>query len=180
MTTRPRTRSTLLITCLLVSVVANGAQAVELLTNGGLEPFGGEFPGWSLLETDDTGASTNSGEAREFADRSNGGLGIWLRPWVGGSADPSPLVNMVLSQTVPATAGEGYSFEGWSRWEANYAGGVATLDASSPHGAIPSPTRTEMELAFLDTSGSVIGTPHTLDLRTQQSNSGLYDAAPIR
>jgi len=169
------TRSSLLSSCLLVSVVFNSAHAVELLTNGGLEPVGGEFPGWSLIETDENGATVNSGEPRPFADRDGDGLGIWLRPWVGGNEAPSPLANTVFSQTVPATAGEGYSFEGWARWETNYAGGVETLDASSPLGDIPSPTRTEMELAFLDTGGNVIGTPHTLDLRTtEQSNDGLF------
>lgn len=175
-----RMRCALMISCLLVSVISNGVHAVELLTNGGLEPFGGEFPGWSLIETDENGSTTNSAEARGFADRGNDDneLGLWLRPWQGGGDAPSPLVNAVLSQTVPATAGEGYSFEGWSRWEINYAGGVETLDANSPLGDIPSPTRTEMELAFLDTGGSVIGTPHTLDLRTEQTNEGIY--APHR
>ena len=149
---------------------AGPLQAVELLTNGNLEGGGG-IPGWSLMEFPSSGTETfDSASVAGFADATGDGLGLWLKPWAGGGDPPGTLVNAVLSQTVPAVAGEGYSFAGFSRWELNYAGGVTTLDPGSPLGAVPSPTQTEMELAFLNSAGNVIGSPFTLDLRTQQNN----------
>ncbi len=78
--------------------------------------------------------------------------------------------NVTLSQSVPATADETYTFTGWSRWESNYSGGVETLDAEGPLGAVASPTETTLEMAFLDAGGAVIGAPILLDLRDEQSN----------
>lgn len=155
------------------ALFASPVVAQNLLLNGNLELAGGGPPGWTLQEFPSTGAGTfDTAEQIGFADRDGveGEKGLWLKPFAGGSTAPSRLTNAVLSQTVPAVAGERYSFSGWSRWELNYAGGVATLDPASPFGAIPSPTRTEMELAFLNSGGAVIGSPFVLDLRTQQNN----------
>lgn len=156
----------------LALLVAAQGRAVELLTNGNLEQAGGGPLGWTLEEFFTTGTgNVDSAEQIGFADLNGnpGDLGIWLKPWAGGSAPPGSLVNAVLTQTVPAVAGEGYSFAGWARFEANYAGGVPTLDPTSPFGAIPSPTRTELEFSFLNAGGSVIGSPRVLDLRTVQN-----------
>jgi hypothetical protein len=75
--------------------------------------------------------------------------------------------NATLTQSVAATPNETYTFKGWSRWEANYSGFVETLDEGGPRGAVPSPTETTMELAFLDANGAVIGTPILRDLRDE-------------
>jgi hypothetical protein len=82
--------------------------------------------------------------------------------------------NAVLTQTVAATPGENYTFKGSSRWEANYSGGVATLDEGGPLGAVPSPTSTTLEIAFLNAGGAVIGSPVVKDLRTEQFNINFW------
>ncbi len=80
-------------------------------------------------------------------------------------------VNAVLSQTVPAAAGQTYQFQGTSTFEDNYSGFVNTLDPESPFGAIPSPTTNTFKMEFLDAGGSVIGTA-SRDLRTEQTFPG--------
>ncbi len=151
--------------------------AVELLRNGDLEAAGNGPPGWTLQEFPSTGTGTfDTAEQIGFADQNGiaGEYGLWLKPFSGGAVAPSRLTNAVLSQTRQATPGERYTFTGSSRWEFNYSGGVTTLDPASPFGAIASPTRTEMELSFLNSGGNVIGSPYVLDLRTQQDNFGFW------
>ncbi len=157
---------------LLTLVMSAPLGAVELLQNGNLELAGSGPPGWSLMEFPTTGTGTfDTAEQVAFADRSGDpdAYGLFLKPFAGGDAPPGRLVNAVLTQTREARPGVGYSFSGWSRWELNYAGGVSTLSPMSPFGAIASPTRTELEVAFLN-GVNVIGTPYVLDLRTVQSN----------
>jgi hypothetical protein len=106
-----------------------------------------------------------------------GETGLWLRGFegnVGAFAGQNKMINANLSQTVPGTAGENYTLTGWSRWEANYSGAVTTLAATSPSGAVASPTDSAFELAFLDGSNAVIGAPVTVDLRTQQMNDNMW------
>lgn len=149
--------------------------AVELLVGGDFEPSGGSIPGWDLQEFA-TGSAENVDVAQLVGfGPISGEFDLWLRPFVGGE-DPGPnnLTNAVLSQEVPGTAGESYEFSGWSRWETNYSGGVATLGADGPLGAVSSPTTTTMELAFLDAGGSVIGSPVSLDLSTEQANFNFW------
>lgn len=74
--------------------------------------------------------------------------------------------NARLSQKVPAAEGQTYTFQGTSKFEPNYSGYVATLGDDSPFGQIPSPTTTMFKMEFLNASGNVIGTPTTLNLRT--------------
>ncbi len=115
---------------------------------------------------------TNTAEQAGFANQS-GSSGLWLRAFQGlfvPGGTGNDKTNAVLSQVVPGAAGESYTFSGWSRWEGNYAGGVTTLAATSPSGAVASPTQTLMGIEFLNGSGGVIGSPITLDLRTVQTN----------
>jgi hypothetical protein len=85
----------------------------------------------------------------------------------------SPLkVNARLSQTVPASPGAEYNFQGTALFEDNYSGFVTTLGSESPFGQIPSPTNTTFRMEFLDSSGAVIGTPSTKDLRTEVTFPG--------
>jgi hypothetical protein len=153
------------------------ARGVELLTGGNLEATSA-IPGWSLQEFR-TGSTTSVDSAgqQNFANRAgeiDGEFGLWFKPWGAGNTSTDK-VNAVLSQTVPGVAGESYTFSGWSNWQTNYSGGVDLLSFLSPldpddTGTVPSPTETWMELAFLDASNVVIGSPASLDLRTQQSN----------
>lgn len=153
------------------------ARGVELLTAGDLEVTAA-LPGWSLQEFR-TGSATSVDSAgqQDFANQpasTAGESGLWLKPWGAGNTSMDK-VNAILSQTVPGVAGENYTFTGWSKWEGNYSGGVEFLDILSPldpgaTGMVPSPTETTMELAFLDASNAVLGSPVLLDLRTQQSN----------
>jgi len=158
------------VLCLVGQVAAQ-----ELLTSGDFEPPNIKIPGWDLDEfVTGNGTPVNAAELT-FFDPNSGDRALWLRSFEGGEEPgPNNLTNAILSQTVSGTAGENYTFSGWSRWETNYSGGVTTLDPSSPLGAVPSPTQTTMELAFLDSSNNLLGTPIELDLRTEQANINFW------
>lgn len=93
-----------------------------------------------------------------------GDLSVWKANY-GSSASPG-LANARLRQTVPAVAGETYSFYGSAEFEEYYSGIKTTLDDASPFGQIASPTVTQFKMEFLNSSGQVIGTPSVVDLRT--------------
>jgi hypothetical protein len=152
----------------------NPARAVELLTGGDMEP---SLVGWTITESATGG--TGSADTTEQTSGANqpmqvtGEAGIFLKPWAGGSTS-TQLNDGIISQTVAGTAGENYTFSGWSKWEGNYSGGVDVLFFTSPHdpgmtGTVPSPTQTTFQMEFLNGS-AVIGAPVMLDLRTEQSN----------
>jgi hypothetical protein len=101
---------------------------------------------------------------------SAGDLSTWKTNFGRSPADH--LTNAVLTQTVPAAAGETYSFQGTSTFEDNYSGFVTTLDAEGPLGAVASPTVTQFKMEFLDSGGAVLGAPVTLDLRPEQTFPG--------
>ena len=126
------------------SLTAASTPATELLTNGKLNFVTGD-PVWTTVGN----LQFNTGG---FANHTPGGVvGAWLRSFLGGDG--------TVTQTVPGTAGGNYSFSAWSKWETNYSGGQTGT-----------PTETKLEVAFLDGSNAVLGTPVTLDLRTQQMN----------
>ena len=147
-----------------VAVLGSGKSfAVELLTDGGFE-FATAIPGWDLEESiyDQTTMMPRNFGDIDSADQStfgtqSGALDYFLRAFVGGqAAGPDTVSNAVLSQTVPGIVGGMYTFSGWSRFEVNYSGGFTTLKGTGPLGAVPSPTITTMELAFLDAGGNVL------------------------
>ncbi|BBO34627.1 dockerin type I domain-containing protein [Lacipirellula parvula] len=164
-----------LIACSLIAcVISSPVRAQNLLLNGDLEVQSIEVPNWTLQEfRTGSSAEVNSVTREGFANQPasvTGEYGIWLRPWAAGDTS-TEMVNGVISQIVPGVASENYTFTGWSKFEQNYAGGVTNLDFFSPldpgqTGTVPSPTNTLFEMAFLDASNSVIGTPITMDLRT--------------
>jgi len=163
---------------LVALVIGNTpAVAVELLVNGNLE-IANIPPGWSLSETvtDMPGISTNAAEIEGFANQPNpaaGQLGLWLRGFAGNQNGlTNQKINAVLSQTVPGVANESYTFTGYSKWESNFSGAVDTLDLLSPSGEVSSPTESTFELAFLDASNAVLGSPVTFDLRTPVAMGG--------
>ena len=64
-----------------------------------------------------------------------------------------------MAQTAPGIAGDQYKFSLWSKWEVNY------------RGADPlSTTHDKMQIEFLNSGGTDIGSPVTLDMRTLQTN----------
>ena len=156
--------------------IAGKLHAVELLTDGGFE-FGIGIPDWELEESvyDQTTMQRrdfgkfNSAEQRDFGPQS-GPLALWLRAFVGGSgANPDALTNATLRQTVDITPNESYTFVGWSRFEQNYSGGRDPLDQDGPLGEVSSPTTNTFELAFLDATGAVVGTPVDLDIKSDRT-----------
>lgn len=163
----------LLAVATYASLAAAPSRAVELLTGGDIEP---SLPGWTITESQTGGTDPADTISQEgFAnqpDSVTNEAGVFLKPWAGGSA-VKEFNNATITQTVPGTAGENYTFSGWSKFEGNYSGGVDTLFFTSPHdpdmtGTVPSPTQTKFEMAFLNGSGGVIGSPVSLDLRTVQ------------
>jgi len=88
--------------------------------------------------------------------------------WKANFGKGAPLLtNARLSQEVAGTAGETYTFRGFSKFEPNYSGYVATLGSDSPFGQIPTPTTTTFRMEFLNGSGNPIaGSTQTLNLRT--------------
>jgi hypothetical protein len=164
----------------------SSAEAVELLVNGNLESSVSP-PGWTLEQTITglPGAGVNASEQISFANEPApvpGELGIFLRPFAGNQGAYEGLnhrINYILSQTVnvqPSAVGRTFTFAGHSYFGGDgdpatndgYSGGVEILDDFSPSGPIPSPTQTTFELAFLDTSGAVIGTPSVVELRSEE------------
>lgn len=175
-----------LVACTLVSAAALGqtdrATAMELLTAGDFETTIAavpQVPSWTLQEfrAVDPNAAADTASLEGFANSGGsvtGEFGLWVKAFAGNPT--AGLATMILSQSVPAVPGETYSFKGEAAFETNYSGGVNTLDPTSPFGAIPSPTRTEFELAFLDAGGAVIGTPVIRDLKPEVFNGFGYTA----
>lgn len=160
-----------LVAILLLS--AGQAHAQNLLVGGDFEAPGGEVPDWTLDEYVSTSmAAINSAELSVSGATQSGLPGerhLFLRGFAGGK-DPGPnnLANAVLSQIVPVSAGTEYTFSGWSKFEANFSGGVDTLSAEGPLGAVPSPTVTELMVEFLDASSNVVGSPLTIDVKADR------------
>lgn len=157
-------------TVLALAVSIAPANAQNLLLNGGFEPSGGEVPSWTLNEFV-TGSATilNTAELGTSTAAQSPTRHLWLRPFAGGqTAGPDNLTNAELIQTVPISAGQEYTFSGYSRFEVNYGGGVETLGSDGPLGAVASPTVTQMSLEFLDASDNIIGSPFTLDVEADR------------
>lgn len=160
--------------------------AQELLISGGFEPGGGsEVPGWTLVESifdqttmmDRDPGALNTAQQQDFGPN-QGDLALWLRPFVG-EQEPSPdnLTNAILSQVVPVTAGQEYEFSGFSRYEFEFGGSSVTLKSTGPLGAVPSPNETMFKLEFLDSGGSVLGSPTTLDVTTSREAQAPFNDA---
>jgi hypothetical protein len=156
----------------LVALSTSQLHAVNLLIQGDFEIGAADpVPDWNL-STVVSGTSTHIGAASlDSNDPIDGDVVLFLKPFVGGNEPgPNNLKDAVLSQIVPVTAGEQYTFTGQSRWETNYSGGVATLSVFSTLGPVASPTDTTMEMQFLNAGGTPVGAPIIKDLRTEQAN----------
>lgn len=166
------------------------AQAVEVLVNGNLEASVSPAS-WNLTTSVTGMPGTSIPSAIEHNDGANeptvspGQLGLLIKPQAGNQGafeGQNKQINMILEQAVNAIVGRAYTFTGKVYWGGDndagtndgYSGGVTTLDAMSPSGAAPSPTQTKFEVAFLDASNAVMGTPTVLDLRTVQLNDAMW------
>ncbi|QDV78965.1 hypothetical protein [Botrimarina mediterranea] len=168
-----------LVACTLVGAAALGvaqrATAIELLTAGDFEVSAGpaipEVPSWTLLEYVSASPSTPVNSAALLGGVADNPIdplninpdhrGLWFRPFVGTTEGATPVgpVDAILSQTVAATPGQTYTFAGDASFETNYLGGMGEPGF-----------RTEFELAFLDSSGAVIGSPIVRDLSLEVIN----------
>ena len=154
----------------LTAVCSNQLQAVNLLQQGDFEIVADPVPDWTLDSfVHGTNTFINNAEI-SGNDPIEGDRDLFLKPFAGGvEVGPTNLTDALLSQIVPVTAGQQYTFSGQSRWETNYSGGVTTLGLFSP--AYPtSPTSTTIEMQFLNSGGSPVGSLITKDLRTEQGN----------
>lgn len=172
--------STLALLVAAMSVAGNdAARAVELLTNGNLETSVSP-PGFTLIQTiSEIPASTvSASEQISFANNPipapAGDLGLFIKPASGDQgayAGQNQKIDITLTQTVAAVAGRTYNFKADAQLADGYAGSVEFLDSLSPSdpggtGTVPSPTETFLELAFLNASNVVLGSPTVVDLRT--------------
>jgi hypothetical protein len=140
------------------SLTAASEPSTEKLDNANLdEPL--INAGWTLTQVP-SGATTALFQNATFANHTGGGAGtgIWLRAF----ATANPEGGATVTQTVTGVPGGEYTLSAWSKWEANYSGGTA------------GPTETLLELTFLNANEMVIGTPVTLDLRTEQMNDNMW------
>jgi hypothetical protein len=128
------------------SLLQNGAFGGEKLTNGNLDAAGAPT-GFTV--------TSNKIDNYQFSTKDygphSGNVGMWLRAFQGGDA--------TISSTVGAVAGAQYTFSAWSKWEPDYRGADPASDCQN-----------FLQMAFLDTSGTVIGSPVSLDLRDVQIN----------
>jgi hypothetical protein len=149
------------------------ARAVEVLLNGGLE-VGASPQGWVLTQTVD-GMPGTSPSAVEHLDAAaypmpaEGQLGLKIFGGagnVGDLADQNKSVDVILERITDETlvVGRTYTLTGHSYFQGSYSGNLTNLFADAPSGPIASPTQTYFELAFLNSSGNVIGSPVRLDL----------------
>jgi hypothetical protein len=177
----------------------SSAQAAEVLVNGNLEESVSPL-GWSLT-TSITGAPGETiPSLYEHNDGANqptvipGELGLLMKPQAGNQgihAGENLMTNLTLEQTATGIVGRTYTFTGHTYFGGNpaeptegYSGGVDLLHTGSPSdptpedlmdpASVPSPTETMFEVAFLNSSNVVIGSPTVLDLRTEQMNDAMW------
>ncbi|MBN1854422.1 MAG: hypothetical protein JW829_16950, partial [Pirellulales bacterium] len=164
-----------------IALTVNPTHAENLLLSGDFEPPGDEVAGWTLEQyASGSGTILNTAELVTWYDTVNSSpYALWLRAFEGGSAPgPDNLTNAILSQTVPGTPGETYTFSGYAKFEMNYSGTADALEIGLIGGPLvgnPSPTQTVLELAFLDAGGGVLGTPWMIDLGLIQNPDGSYE-----
>ena len=175
-----KTQKVILSAALVACACCTGgfpAAAQNLLTNGDLEAgTTASLPGWTLEETVTgmPGATVDSAELSDF-DVFSDGQGLWLKAFAGNTGayqDQNVAINANLVQVVDAVEGETYTFSGNSSFEEFYSGANSFMDPDSPSGFIESPTESRFEIAFLDSTGAVLGTPMDLDLRTVHPEPG--------
>lgn len=127
--------------------------SADLLTGGNFEVPSGDLPFWTVEEfyTTGSGGAPNTVTLNtSFQDKVQSPTkSAWLRAFAGGATvSPNNLTNAVISQVVPAIAGEQYNASAWSQFEAQYSGGVDLLNSNSPLGAVASPTVTDCGSSF--------------------------------
>ncbi|HVT28198.1 MAG TPA: hypothetical protein VHE81_09300 [Lacipirellulaceae bacterium] len=128
------------------------ATTTDRLVNGSLDAVG--IPAaWSLQTVGNDGVQFSSAD---FAVHS-GNVGMWLRSFQGNNPNPPANnpgpIDAVISQVVPATPGQSYTYSAWAKLQQAYSG----LDPTSG-------TQTFIKMEFLDNGGATIGSPVSLEL----------------
>jgi hypothetical protein len=116
------------------------------------------------------GGSPTAGSAADLA--------AWQSNY--GTSGGANKVNARLIQTVPAVAGDTYTFQGNALFEEYYSGLVTTLGDASPFAGQASPTVTQFRMEFLNASNNVIGSPFITDLRPIVTFPGFYTSASVQ
>jgi len=142
------------------SVRDSAVPGLERLTNPNLNTPG-DPAGFTQVEGPNTPNGTPDSLAFiGFANHTAGGhQGVWLRPYVNTTQfEPDiPTDDATLQQTVTAHPGAQYAFSAWTAWEQGFCGGN-------------DPTvQMLLKMEFFNgpnATGSLIGSPLTLNLRT--------------
>ena len=90
--------------------------------------------------------------------------GVWLSSFFGGDTDfatpNTDPVDGIISQTVEAVAGGTYTFSGWTKFETNFRVVwmifLPAMGANVLFSGMPSPTKVEIRVDFLDINQNVI------------------------
>jgi hypothetical protein len=163
----------------VVALAPTWGYAQNLLSNGDLANWSADVfqdlpDDWTLV-TDPSPPTRYPALKADFADHSTrpnsiypDNFGLWYLPFEGdypGYPDVI-FVDADLTQTVPGTPGQKYTFFGWALFEQNYAGGVDTIhndpdpmNTFQPtRKGLPSLTDTFFSLEFLDGLSNEIST----------------------
>lgn len=145
----------------------------------GLGPAQGNFDGDGDVDGRDflvwqRGGSPTAGSASDLA--------AWQSNY--GTSGGANKINARLIQTVPAVAGDTYTFQGSALFEDFYsglgnAGSPAILGDAGPFAGQVSPTVTQFRMEFLNASNNVIGSPFITDLRPIVTFPGFYTPASV-
>ncbi len=165
---------------------ASLARAQNLLVNPGLDDpavnEGNTATGWTLETFRTNSGPDDTANFPNFADRTApAGRGLWYRGFLGAPADPA---QAHLSQTIPASPGNTYTFSGWAHFETYYPGGLDNLNAGTgppaPTNDGPaSPTDNVFAIEFLDVGNNVLAGSLEIELaadgQTNDPDTALRD-----
>jgi hypothetical protein len=186
----------------LALVGAATSQAADVLVNGTLESSVSPA-GWNLSSSITGIPGSSIPSLFEHNDGSNnppaGGLGLLIKPQAGNQGlyeGMNHKTNFVLEQIRTNTqiailpGVRTFTLTGETLWGGEvaladgYSGGVDLLHTGSPSdptpenltdaATVPSPTQTLVEVAFLNNSDVVVGTPAVLDLSTVRQNTSQW------
>jgi hypothetical protein len=123
----------------------------KLATRNGNLDTPGSPTNWTLVTvgnnaaqfSHDTGFATHTGLT-----------GFWLRSFSGTQAAP---VDAKIVQTVAGTPGTSYTFSSWAKLQEGYSGLM-------PSSGMPGGTNTFITMEFLNSGGTLIGSPVSLEL----------------
>src|SRR4051812_46130735 len=139
-----------------------------------------DYTDWRANFGHNTPTFASATELVDFANQpalTPGQSGLFIKSTTGSNPPTFDMqnrtVDVVLTQTVPAVANKTFTFTGNSLLQGYSSNFLTTLDASSPSGAVPSPTVSYFEVAFLNAGNQVLGTQQ-VDLRTDSPGADAW------